>query len=797
MHVGRHQVYVASYLDVRPRQLWHPRHHGKYNALYNKELLIVSFQYTFYFCTALGVRVPKRLKQILTTMQISQFVIGATYAFAHLFVAYRIPVSVPYIYHLGSAVSSAASAASSGASSVGSSAIATASAGAWLKKLALRAAGREALAENVPNDRGQRFGIDAVNVVQDFTSREETRYRDELQWTHCLDTSGQVFAILLNCMYLAPLTWLFVRFFVTAYSKRLERRRSSTPSDKAQVAGQGLQDASKGLARQVSDVLDQMHGGGEDDGGPASPGEGVQVNGESIKKTAEDLKNAVQDRMGEGVEKAKQLKDELGGGINPIAYMQNKNAESRQRKSTTPSDAAEEHATESTTHEKQSPGDGISAADAGEPQKGYGVDEDADKSRARASEKTRMTESSSEESGKEESVTPNPNQDGTGVEEATDAAKTTDSQQKTADETNEKGKEKDNAQEGPDSGADGQPTASSKESGQAGSEADILAKDTALESEGDDLESQEVPDTQTSDFEHVEKPQDESGDDQGSESEEKLTKESAEIPPKQTVDEGEAKSQELPAVPAQGAEEESKGTNENETGGDTATEKSRDVAEDGPAENAATVDGKPSKDDAASEAQQEDGAGDDSGDEQISFIEPEKALAELPKVQPEDAPGAPREPAETTLTEASELKPAVQSEEQEKRSITPQQTDETAEDEKPSISKGRTTDSEKDNVEALPTHVDEDAKKEHEELTRSPSTKSKTSSIKSRTSSIRSKASSIRSRFRRSSQSLDLKHEEGSKDKENQTAGQAEVQGKEKTPRKTREAASYSETVKE
>ena len=732
----------------------------------------------------MGIRVPKRLKQILTTMQISQFVIGATYAFAHLFVAYKIPVSVPYLYHLGSAVSSAASAASSGASSVGSSAIATASAGAWLKKLALRAAGREALAENVPNDRGQKFGIDAVKIVQDYTSRQETRYRDELQWTHCLDTSGQVFAILLNCMYLAPLTWLFVRFFITAYSKRLERRRSSTPSEKAQVAGQGLKDASKGLARQVSDVLDQMHGGGEEDGEPAGSSDGVQVNGESMKKTAEDLKNAVQDKISGGVEKAKQLKDELGGGIDPIAYLQNKSAESRQRKSTTPSDAAEQPATESTKHEEQSPGDGTSAANAEETQKGDGDEEVAKKSP--------VAESSSEESGKEESATPLPNEGGTGVDEATGAAKTTDSRQETTCEANEGGKAKDNRREGEAAGGDEQTTASTEEREQGGSEADTLAKTTEPESKGNGPESQEVPDTPTSDFEHVEKPHDDSVDNHDAEPQDTLAKENAENPPEKSVNKGEPKAEETPAGPVQGAEDETKGRAK-ETSEDVPADQSEDVAKDTQAENASAVDEKPSTDDTTSAAQEVGDVAEESADEaeQLSFIEPEKAFAELPKLAPEDAPEATGEATEVARAKASETKPVAQSEEQEKTSISSQQTDEVTGDEKPSVSDGGKADSGEDNVEALPTHVEQEANKEHDELTRTPSTKSKTSSIKSRTSSIRSKASSIRSKFRRSSQDLSAKHAE-SKDKENQSP--------ERTPRKAggeKGRNSLSEAVKE
>lgn len=237
---------------------------------------------------------PKWFKQSLTTLQITQFVVGATYAFSHLFVAYQIPVSVPYIYHLGELASKAVSDAPSAASSIASSAVATASAGvgAWLKKAALRAAGYEGLAENVPNEQGQPFGIDAVHIVEDFVAREETRYRDELQWVYCLDTSGQVFAILLNCVYLAPLTWLFLQFFITSYLKHVERRRSSTASETALLARKSFQDASKGVARRLSQAVEEMHRTAEEMGDDDTIADADEIKRE-LKETANQAKRTI------------------------------------------------------------------------------------------------------------------------------------------------------------------------------------------------------------------------------------------------------------------------------------------------------------------------------------------------------------------------------------------------------------------------------------------------------------------------------------------------------------------------
>ncbi|KAK6387493.1 hypothetical protein LTS17_000762 [Exophiala oligosperma] len=255
---------------------------------------IHAIMYTFYLVSALGMRVPKWFKQSLTTLQITQFVVGATYAFSHLFIAYQAPVSVAYTYFPGEVASKIVYSIPSDLSATASSAMATVSAGlgAWMKKAALRAAGYEGLAQNVLNEQGRPFGLDAVNAVEDLVAREETRFRDELQWTHCLDTSGQVFAILLNCMYLAPLTWLFAQFFVTSYLKRQERRRSSSASDIAMRARQSLQDASKGVARRLSEAVEEMHRTSEDIGDEDAIADTDEIKKE-FDQAAEQVKSSV------------------------------------------------------------------------------------------------------------------------------------------------------------------------------------------------------------------------------------------------------------------------------------------------------------------------------------------------------------------------------------------------------------------------------------------------------------------------------------------------------------------------
>lgn len=103
-------------------------------------------------------------------MQITQFVFGTTMAASYLFVHYTLPYSVK-------------DATSAGVLP-------------WLRKLA----GSEDSEPSLPSM--------------------------ESRMTTCMDTTGQAFAIWLNVMYLLPLTYLFMRFFVRSY---LSRKDPGTP----------------------------------------------------------------------------------------------------------------------------------------------------------------------------------------------------------------------------------------------------------------------------------------------------------------------------------------------------------------------------------------------------------------------------------------------------------------------------------------------------------------------------------------------------------------------------------------
>lgn len=201
----------------------------------------------------MGIQVPKSLKRALTSLQIAQFLWGATYAAAHLFIKYDIPVSTPYqiahtIQNAASSVSSAVSAASSTASKVIESPLASGTMAAVLKKLLLRAVGEEGVAERVENSAGEWIAAEPIKqhilqAEERVTQYFETRYHTDLTKVDCIDTTGEAFAIYLNLLYLLPLTLLFARFFIKAYTARGKSRTASQAA--RQVAQSGKEAAEK------------------------------------------------------------------------------------------------------------------------------------------------------------------------------------------------------------------------------------------------------------------------------------------------------------------------------------------------------------------------------------------------------------------------------------------------------------------------------------------------------------------------------------------------------------------------
>ena len=71
----------------------------------------------------------------------------------------------------------------------------------------------------------------------------------EYRMVGCLDTTGQRFAVLMNVLYLFPLTYLFAQFFIRSYiSRKTPGKSLPEPMQAAEVAGMK---AFKGVTREM------------------------------------------------------------------------------------------------------------------------------------------------------------------------------------------------------------------------------------------------------------------------------------------------------------------------------------------------------------------------------------------------------------------------------------------------------------------------------------------------------------------------------------------------------------------
>ena len=130
-------------------------------------------------------------------MQISQFVLGGSLAMIHSFVQYAVPAVV----------------------------------------------------------NGTQKSTPSARVSAETASGADVEQVTNLVTTPCISTAGQTFGVWLNVVYLAPLTYLFISFFVQSYIKRSaaaeQKKKDRRYSDLADTAEQAGWDAAKGIEREV------------------------------------------------------------------------------------------------------------------------------------------------------------------------------------------------------------------------------------------------------------------------------------------------------------------------------------------------------------------------------------------------------------------------------------------------------------------------------------------------------------------------------------------------------------------
>lgn len=239
-------------------------------------------QYTYYTCSALRIPVKQIIKRTLTTMQITQFLVGFTFAALHLFVKYTVPVSTPVqvasnaaagVSSATDAATSAAAAAPSSISSAFSAAGSAAVSGSkWIPYLhagLLRAFGEEGLANNVGADGGlpsrpevplHEASQKIFGIPRKIKEHAQVQTHTVYQEVDCIDTAGQSFAVWLNLIYLAPLTVLFVRFFIRSYSRRYAAAKKQAQLSQPQEAEKKSKNTVASHGRRLSRSVEEAVG---------------------------------------------------------------------------------------------------------------------------------------------------------------------------------------------------------------------------------------------------------------------------------------------------------------------------------------------------------------------------------------------------------------------------------------------------------------------------------------------------------------------------------------------------------
>lgn len=132
-----------------------------------------------------------------------------------------------------------------------------------------------------------------ANAVPQFTTTTETVYEEKI--VPCIQTTGQTFAIWLNVLYLAPLTYLFVKFFITSYLRRTgaesSRKSKGVPESQVNVAEEAGWEAARNLEAEVYGTpdIERVNGAANGKAVKGSPnGKAVNgsPNGHSPKPTA-------------------------------------------------------------------------------------------------------------------------------------------------------------------------------------------------------------------------------------------------------------------------------------------------------------------------------------------------------------------------------------------------------------------------------------------------------------------------------------------------------------------------------
>ncbi|PNP61221.1 hypothetical protein FNYG_14067 [Fusarium nygamai] len=222
---------------------------------------IHSLMYFYYTLTAFNIRVPTPVKRTLTSMQITQFLVGASNTVAHSFISYKVPVTV--LQKLSAPVGATTAAPDASQETVVDGAVES------LKKFIWGA-----------GEGADPIASQAVSA-EAFTA--ETQYITQ----PCIMTTGETFAIWLNVLYLAPLTYLFVSFFIASYVKRSNAASKTSHKGAHDVnanialAEKAGWDAAKGIEKEIYDGANMANGSSDEASRSSTP---KKANGKPRRK---------------------------------------------------------------------------------------------------------------------------------------------------------------------------------------------------------------------------------------------------------------------------------------------------------------------------------------------------------------------------------------------------------------------------------------------------------------------------------------------------------------------------------
>ncbi|KAJ5673852.1 hypothetical protein N7462_009291 [Penicillium macrosclerotiorum] len=163
--------FIGAILNAAVHTLMVRRHYPLLDSFLLEEIRLymlihesLSFQYTYFTLRALGISVPSKFKRTLTKIQIGQFVVGLGIAYLYTFVRYEAPLHVV----------------------------------------------RKAFNSTSP-------------LVSDSVKRRDhiREGLNDMVTFSCLENRGEGFPVILASLYLLPLTYLFIKFYVHSYTRKM------------------------------------------------------------------------------------------------------------------------------------------------------------------------------------------------------------------------------------------------------------------------------------------------------------------------------------------------------------------------------------------------------------------------------------------------------------------------------------------------------------------------------------------------------------------------------------------------